>query len=414
MKKIYSVLIFSILSICNIYAQIFTQKDDFPGGLRQSPIFFSIGDKIYVGGGLDTTIFKSDLWEYNTAMDIWTKKKDLPTTLTLTSSANLNGQIYLGLGWDSGKSLSSWWLYDSANDNWIKKADFPGKPRYGAACYSWNNEIYILGGGDYDTANMKWVSYNETWKYNPAADNWQQLDSFPYKTRVAGFTPFVVGNTLYYGFGQNDELGEWYSDFYSYDLVNKIWKNLAEIPITPSLPAGSATFAGNYGNKIILFNTDWNAEEPDDFDNMYVYDIIKNEWTIYNDVVPTKWRVFGFCDKNGNKGYSGLGLDYLSGEVFKDVWEVDLSTLITSIENQFPELSKIQVVSSPNKIQLELPENLKSGYSISIQSIDGKEIETFALNKETEIDLSLFQSGTYVWSILFKGSIVKSGRFIKI
>lgn len=413
MKTIYKLTIVSFFISINVEAQTFIQKADFPGGIRWNNISFTIGDNIYTGGGLDTSSFKLDLWEYNTSSNIWSKKADLPSKLTLETSCELNGNSYIGLAWDGTKALKDWWQYNRALDLWTKKADFPGKPRYSASSYSWNNEIYIIGGADYDTLSNSGNTFNDIWKYNPVNDNWIQLDTFPGAARQSAYS-LISDKKLYIGFGGTADLGNIYSDMFSYDLEKKIWKSLASFPSLPSEPSGLVNFAGTFNNNIILIDIDWAVSAPNDYNNIYVYDINKDEWTIYKMANPSPWRVLGFGEVVGNKGYLGSGYDYEFDVWYNDTWEIDLAKVVTAVENQFPEYANIKLNATYTNIHVELPEKLWDHSQLLIQTIDGKEIKKYMLDNVTDIDLSIYPVGPYVWSIQNKGILIKSGKIIRM
>ncbi|HMG16933.1 MAG TPA: kelch repeat-containing protein [Saprospiraceae bacterium] len=413
MKTIYTLFIVCFFNSFYLSAQTFIQKADFPGGIRWQGQQFTLGDKIYICGGVDTTDFLSDMWEYNTLTDSWTKKSDLPTKKVLGTATEFGGVAFLGLGWDGTKSLNDWWQYDNNNDSWVQKADFPGTPRYDAAAITWKNDIYILMGSDYDTGTATVYPFNDIWKYTPSTDTWVWTDTFPDIPRYGGFE-FVVGDKLYYGFGQNDAIETWYSDTYTYDLVNHIWTKLASVPFTPCEAAGSTCYSGIFNNKIVLLNTDWNADEPDDYHNIYVYDIDTDIWTIYNKANPISWRLFGYGGTIGNKGYNGIGYDYEFDIWYKDFWEIDLAKVVTAIENQFPEYSNIKLNSTTRNIHVELPEKLQDHSQFLIQTIDGKELKQYALGNVTDIDITIFPVGAYVWSIKNNGALIKSGKIIRM
>jgi hypothetical protein len=48
-----------------------------------------------------------------------------------------------------------------------------------------------------------------------------------------------------------------------------------------------------------------------------------------------------------------------------------------------------------------------------LNTLDGKIVKDVTLGDETEIDLTYLPSSLYVWSILNKGSVIKSGRVYK-
>lgn len=412
MKSISTLIFISLYFSVNIFAQTFTRIADFPGDARRDVISFSIGYRIYTGGGMNKNKFLKDLWEYNTITNKWTKKNDLPASIAIGSSIVVNGICYIGLGGDGTKSLKDWWQYDELNDNWIKKADFPGKAGFDGAFISWKNNVYVIG--DSEDANNSRVDVinNEIWKYCPATNTWSLFDKFPGKPRHSGIA-VLSGSKLIYGFGQNESTNEWYSDMCSYDLENHIWKNIAPIPTTPCHPGGTANYAGVYNNKIIMLSTDCNGDVQEDFNNLYTYNIISDEWTIYKMANKIPWRVFGLSCTIANTGYTGLGYDFLSDIWNKDSWKINLEELLMPYENNIPEIGNIKVNVSSQSMLVELAKDLSIDSTLLLNTLDGKKIKGIRLKEKTEVDLSYLPSSLYVWTILNKGSVIKSGRVYK-
>src|ERR1700722_1628903 len=79
---------------------------------------FVIGDNAYVVTG-------NQVWQYNQPSNQWTQKHDFPGAPRLIGSAvAINGKGYFGLGDETNGVLKDWWQYDPASDNWIQLNDF--------------------------------------------------------------------------------------------------------------------------------------------------------------------------------------------------------------------------------------------------------------------------------------------------
>ncbi|HMG14612.1 MAG TPA: kelch repeat-containing protein [Saprospiraceae bacterium] len=412
MKSISALLLISLYFSVNIIAQTFIKNADFPGDARRDVISFTIGDRIYTGGGMNQTKFLKDLWEYNTTSNKWTKKNDLPSTIAIGTSVVANGICYIGLGGDGTKSLKDWWQYDEQNDNWIKKADFPGRPGFDASCVSWKNNIYAIGVSETDNNSRAEVIHNEVWQYCPATNIWSLIDKFPGKPRHSGIA-VISENNLIYGFGQNESTKEQYSDMYNYDLENHSLKNIASIPSTPCQPVGTANYAGVYDNKIIMLSTDCNADVHEDYNNLYTYNISSDQWTIYKLANKIPWRLFGLSSTIANNGFTGLGYDYISDIWYRDNWKINLEQLLMSYESKIPEMGNIKVNTSNQSILVELPKDLSLDSNIMLNTLDGKKLKDVSLGDGTEVDLSYLPNNLYVWTILNKGSVIKSGSIYK-
>ena len=60
--------------------QSWTQVADFGGGSRSGACAFAIGDKGYVATGYGAGGKTSELWQYDTDLNLWTQKNNLPST----------------------------------------------------------------------------------------------------------------------------------------------------------------------------------------------------------------------------------------------------------------------------------------------------------------------------------------------
>lgn len=121
------------------------------------------------GLGFEAPSLQNALFMSPQAGDTWTKKADMPTARSYTSSSAVNGKIYV-IGGYSDKGLSTVEEYDPITDTWTTKADMP-TARCGLATSAVNGKIYAIGGismngpvtaiEEYDPAKDKW-----TWKAN--------------------------------------------------------------------------------------------------------------------------------------------------------------------------------------------------------------------------------------------------------
>jgi len=197
----------------------YTAKTDFPNAVI-NPYGFTIGTKVYVGGGADTypdaLVGRQDFYEYDTLTDTWTEKTNFgvatvaanglaannkgyvffgtqgqvreydPTTDTWMTKTNcpnfptrqyaaavsINDKIYAGLGTLSGAIFSDWLEYNPATDVWTIKENF-GSTRYYTVSFTANN-YGIVGGGLHAT-----YTFMTFWKYNPTTDKWGRVEVFP-------------------------------------------------------------------------------------------------------------------------------------------------------------------------------------------------------------------------------------------
>ena len=183
----------------------------------EGAISFAIGDKIYICLGKDNSgNLSTDLFEYNTITDIWTKKANFPNSgRTKASVFVIDNIAYVGLGYKGGASnqintapiyneLSDFWKYNSSTDTWSQIANLPSavSNRASSSSFSINNKGYIVGGSySKNSGTVKFGYLKDTWEYNPQTNIWTQRADFGGGERSDLYGITILGNA-YIGFGQ--------------------------------------------------------------------------------------------------------------------------------------------------------------------------------------------------------------------
>ena len=218
---------------------IWTRKADFPGGARQMAIGFSIAGKGYIGTGFnygnpDPSLERKDLWEYNPALDTWTRKADMPTVPREYAIAfTISNKAYVGLGATGGSgglgtSLNDFWEYDPALDSWTRKADFPGAATLESIGFSVSGKGYVGLG-----ANSSGVFSKEIWQFDPTNNTWTRKNDFPAEGRQGGVSINING-VVFAGFGAI--VGKLFADFWKYNPADDNWI------LQPQFPGGPRAF----------------------------------------------------------------------------------------------------------------------------------------------------------------------------
>ena len=173
-----------------------TRKNDFPFPGRWGPFGIALNNKGYLFWGiLYGGLVINECWEYDPLPDSWTQKANpaLPTNAIMYFSTgfSINNKIYLGTAaYGSGRY---WFEYDPSLNAWTRKADYPGDAFFAASGFAIGNKGYVAGGG------------SECWEYDPSSNSWQQFAFFQ-NPRVGG-TAFTLNNKGYYlmgGYTDND------------------------------------------------------------------------------------------------------------------------------------------------------------------------------------------------------------------
>jgi N-acetylneuraminic acid mutarotase len=206
----------------NQAANIWTRKGDFPGAARSGPVAAALNGKGYLGTGSTAgTDGKKDWWQYDPTSDAWTQKSSLPgparTGAFSFAPPAANGLIYVCAGdretANGTNFFNDLWAYDPASDSWAQKADLPAAGRSAGVSMSLPAQGIVATGND-DTNNPVFASFNDCWMYSPATGNWSQLPNVGGGVRFnAG--GFCIGKRLFVAAGQNSGFK---TDFWSLDL----------------------------------------------------------------------------------------------------------------------------------------------------------------------------------------------------
>lgn len=233
------------------------RKADFPGGARAAFVAFAAEGKGYIGLGHRTTgagslsdSFEKDFWEYDPATDRWSKKADFPGNRRSGAySMSIGDKGYVGGGLDvSIKIVNDFWEYNPKLDSWQKKKSFP---RIEAFSYGINHEIpvtfssqnygYFISGEMADIYGLEYAC----WLYMPNNNDWYYvagipLPAFPPGTSNYGYWSnlfafgFAIENKVYIGTSDAYNQGGRSDNFLVFDEQVLSWTKLANFPGPPS------------------------------------------------------------------------------------------------------------------------------------------------------------------------------------
>ncbi len=145
---------------------------------REQSVSFSINGKIYVGlGGFSGS---NQLYEYDTLLDMWSNKTNLPAPRRSAAvSFVINNKAYIGLGFDSiNHFLNDFWEYNPATDSWKQMTSFAGAARALATSFVVNEKGYIACGTNYNGFNNGRY-FNDLWQFDPNASGINEIKEEP-------------------------------------------------------------------------------------------------------------------------------------------------------------------------------------------------------------------------------------------
>ncbi len=229
-------------------ADRWSQKRNFD--VQANPVGFSIDNKIYLGTGYnwDTGAPLANFWEYDPQADVWTQKADYAgegfTSRPFAFSIGDKG--YMGSGIDNIEFnyVTDFWGYNPESNVWSRKADFGGEGRTDAVSFSTAEKGYVGLG-----FNQVSGSLNDFWEFDPQTEAWTQLADFG-GARRSKATGFTINDKAYVGMGSNFESGD-LNDFWEYNTNENAWTQLSNIPTTntslfSSFTSNERGFVGNF------------------------------------------------------------------------------------------------------------------------------------------------------------------------
>lgn len=374
--KNFSIILFFLMAIPAMGQVI--QKADVTGN-RDASVCFTIGNKVYVGGGAG----KKDFYEYTPSTDTWVQKGDIPgVTQSRAFGVGLaiNGKGYVGLGGDDNNTTlkKDWWEYDATNDTWTKKADFIGVARDGSAFFVTNNKAYIIGGTD-----NRFV-LSDVYEYSPANDIWTKLNgNYPQGPIVFG-TGFSIGN---YGYVTCGAAQAEYTATYQFDPQNYTWKRMADFTGTPRQTAIGFSI-NNIG-----FVGGGQQSYSQAFKDFYSFNPVLNTWKPVGDI-GDKGRAWGCVSVVNGKAYVGTGWDF-GASFLNDWWEFTPQQSTASVKNTSTLLPKIYSDIENKALQINFNDNTLK--TITVIDISGKQLSTKTINTTTvSLSTATLSAGIYI------------------
>ncbi len=164
-----------------------TQKTTFPGGPRWFAVGFVIGNKGYIGTGVNATssidTYYKDFWEYDPSTDAWAQKADIGDSLRAYAFGfSIGNNGYVGSGRESS-NYHDFWEWNPITDTWTIKANYPGSGVYTCSGFSLGTKGYMgIGGAPSTNAQSDFWEFDPSIVGVPESTNQIAVNVFPNPT----------------------------------------------------------------------------------------------------------------------------------------------------------------------------------------------------------------------------------------
>jgi N-acetylneuraminic acid mutarotase len=379
----FSILVATIVATCSLSSNCaaqWTKEANYPGGVTDEAVAFTIGDTVYIGGGSSGS---QSFYKFDPSSGKWTRKKDISQRADGVSfSIGSKGYVALGEADPSNLGPASvtndLWQYDPTIDKWTQMANFPAEPREASVAFVIDSLAYVCGG--IDTAYV----YSDMYSYDPSTDTWNALSGLP--DYFNSNSSFVIGNYGYVAVGVEDT--NEVSHLWQYDPSSDNWTQLSDFP---GLPRESAVaFAldsmgyvglGQSGDSIV-------------FTDFYSYDPTQDQWTQADSYPNANGRGWASAVSTTSAAFVGLGTYFLDTSYAStdDFWRF----LPVSSVADAPVSNNIEVYPNPTTgfVNIEITNSVISS-SVQVRNEIGALCLRSQINSEGRLDLSSLPAGIY-------------------
>jgi N-acetylneuraminic acid mutarotase len=383
-RYIFGILIFSYATNCS--AQ-WTQEANYPSGIDDEAVAFTIGDTVYVGGG---SIGSTSFYKYDPSTGLWTAKANLPRQCAAGVSFVIGSKGYMALGQSDPTSqtnaqasvTSDLWEYDPVTDTWTQKANFPGQPRDAAFAFVIGDIAYVGGGVD-NTGNN---AFSDFYSYDSSSDTWNTLGDLPDYTYFS--SAFTIGNYGYVATGYSS-VGD-NSYLWQYDTSGDNWNQMPNFP-GPARDAAVA-FTLNGLGYVGLGETGYSTV----FSDFYSYNPTDSVWTKVTSFPGTYGRGWAVGIATSSAAFVGLGTDFGTQDTAlygnNDFWMFAPSAEVTAATP----VSNPNAYPNPaiNFVNLSLPIGVSSAH-VTVQNAIAVTCLTTEIGSDGRVDVSSLPAGIY-------------------
>ena len=149
----------------------------------------------------------------------------MPSPRASAVAGALNSKGYVFGGRDAnGTYLNDLWEYDPQADTWTSINTFPGKARVKAVMIAEGDALYVGLGFSGERVYVDSCYLKDLWRYTPADGQWTALTPCPFRNTVNG-VPYIVDRKLYLVFSTG---WSYSNDVMAYDLISDRWDSIPD------------------------------------------------------------------------------------------------------------------------------------------------------------------------------------------
>ncbi len=183
------------------------------------------------------------------------------------------GSVILFGGWDPDTDFGDTWKYDPAANTWAQlepSGGVPGGRALHQMVYDPADGVVILFGGTSDAGR-----FGDTWAYSPADNTWTDLTGSGGPSARSAHSMVYdpdTGEVILFG-GVSD--AGLYDDTWAYDPAAETWTELLPEGPVPSARSGHAMAYDDLSGQVILFG----GYDGSLVSDTWAYDRVANTWT---------------------------------------------------------------------------------------------------------------------------------------
>lgn len=403
--------LFLILFISTSTLAQWVSRAPFPGIARAKAVSFSVGDTLYVMGGVtNTNSVLKDFWKYDVNGNSWTQMPDFPGEERYGATSFILGNTgYVATGGNDNGYLDDLWQYIPSTAQWVQRNGMPAgsaqheNQRVEAYAFVINNKAYLGGGNGFvfGANSTNNIAFTDLWEYDPSHNSWSPLSSVPDVGKDLSVAA-VLNDKAYIGLGCNVDQTINYKTFWEYDPTTDNWAQKANFPSEHTVDAGAFVYNSEmYVVGGVQLTTLALSNE------VYKYNPITNVWTLTTSYGGG--AVAGqFTATSGSHIISGGGYN-ASIIARNDVWEFTASS--TGINSTILDESSFQLYPNPASEYISI--NHKGDIS-GIEIIDPTGRIVYRNDHSSEpINIADLPRGIYRMRFQTKNGFSKTEPFIK-